>query len=176
MHRYYAALYPFFGVECVLTAQVCLSIKQCRALVGSLDGVCFKFPAFGGDIKCGADFQEFCRDWARVETIITLWGGFMVVVGNFYLIVFASLADVNITYATQALLAIKSTASLSQISSMSISRVETKALIGNSEDGSLPKNENANDTPLLDETSAGDEGSNSLLLSPIESLNSVPQR
>ena len=37
--------------------------------------------------------------------MITLWGGFVVVVANFYLICFASLIDLNIMRLNQALLA-----------------------------------------------------------------------
>ena len=54
----------------------------CRLFIGSLDGICFKFPGWE-DIQCGIDFQDFCEEWERGVLLVTLWGGFIVVVGKF---------------------------------------------------------------------------------------------
>lgn len=45
----------------------------CDELAQSLDGVCLSFEAFGmREIQCGADFEQFCKQWAQTEIVLTL--------------------------------------------------------------------------------------------------------
>jgi hypothetical protein len=59
---------------------------RCNSVVGALDGICLGVEEWSIAIKCGQDFQGFCSKWASVNSVGTLWGSFMIIIGHYYLI------------------------------------------------------------------------------------------
>jgi hypothetical protein len=95
-------------IGCVYVGMAYAIGEICVDVFGALDNACLNLQAWGIIVQCGPDFHGFCNQWASSDSIITLWGSFIIVAGHYYLIGEAGAASKTFRYVPSSLLLLPS--------------------------------------------------------------------